>query len=93
MKSEGKEVKQKIELINNDPCRISLTISSTDDKGKTTDEIYEFALSDMNKLTGRFKSERQKCGSDPSTAKIKKNLLKYIKTAHSKPGDLQIAEM
>ena len=36
MKSEGKEVKQKIGLINNDPCKISLTVSSTDDKGKTT---------------------------------------------------------
>jgi uncharacterized protein YfcZ (UPF0381/DUF406 family) len=50
MKSEGKEVKQKIELTNNDPCKITLTVSSTDDKGKTTDEIYEFALPDMNKL-------------------------------------------
>ena len=50
MKSEGKEVKQKIELINNDPCKISLTVSTIDDKGKTTDEIFEFALSDMNKL-------------------------------------------
>ena len=51
MKSEGKEVKQKIDLINNDPCRISFTVSTTDDKGKTTDEIYEFTLTDMNKLT------------------------------------------
>ena len=50
LKSEGKEVKQKIGLTNNDPCRISLTVSSADDKGKTTDEIYEFTLSDMNKL-------------------------------------------
>ena len=50
MKSEGKEVKQKIEFINNDPCKISFTVSSTDDKGKTTDEVYEFALTDMNKL-------------------------------------------
>lgn len=49
MKSEGKELKQKIGNINNDPCRISLTVSTTDDKGKTTDEIYEFTLSDMNK--------------------------------------------
>ncbi len=50
MKSEVKEVKQKIELPNNDPCKISLTVSSIDDKGKTMDEIYEFALPDMNKL-------------------------------------------
>jgi uncharacterized protein YfcZ (UPF0381/DUF406 family) len=50
MKSEAKEVKQKIELTNNDPCKISFTVSTIDDKGKTLDEIYEFALSDMNKL-------------------------------------------
>jgi hypothetical protein len=55
LKSEGKEVKQKIELTNNDPCKISLTVSSIDDKGKTTDEIYEFALADMNKLMIDFK--------------------------------------
>jgi hypothetical protein len=51
IKSDGKEVKQKIGLINNDPCRVSLTVSTTDDKGKTTDEIYEFTLTDMNKST------------------------------------------
>lgn len=50
IKSEGNELKQKIELTNNDPCKISYTISRTDDKGKTTDEIYEFTLSDLNKL-------------------------------------------
>jgi hypothetical protein len=50
IKNEGKEVKQKLELINNDPCRISLTVSRTDEKGKTTDEIFEFSLPDMNKL-------------------------------------------
>ncbi len=50
LKSDGKEIKQKIGLINNDPCRISLTVSTTDDKGKTTDEIFEFTLTDMNKL-------------------------------------------
>jgi hypothetical protein len=50
MKSEARDVKQKIELTNNDPCKISYTVSSTDDKGKSTDEIFEFGLSDMNKL-------------------------------------------
>jgi len=48
-------VKQNIDLINNDPCRISFTISTSDDKGKTTDEIYEFTLTDMNKLTPDLK--------------------------------------
>jgi len=55
LKNEGKDVKQKIELTNNDPCKISLTISSADDKGKTTDEIYEFSLTDMNKQMVDFK--------------------------------------
>ena len=55
MKNEGKDVKQKIEFTDNDPCKISLTVSSTDDKGKTTDEIFEFALADMNKIIVDFK--------------------------------------
>ena len=55
MKNEGKDVKQKIEFTDNDPCKISFTVSSTDDKGKTTDEIFEFALADMNKLIVDFK--------------------------------------
>ena len=55
LKSEGKEIKQKIELTNNDPCKISFTVSSTDDKGKSTDEIYEFALTDLNKQMVDFK--------------------------------------
>jgi hypothetical protein len=55
LKNEGKEVKQKIELTNNDPCKISLTVSSTDDKGKSTDEIYEFSLADINKQMVDFK--------------------------------------
>ena len=55
MKNEGKEVKQKIEFTDNDPCKISFTVSSTDDKGKTTDEIFEFVLADMNKLIVDFK--------------------------------------
>jgi len=37
------------------PCKISLTVSSADDKGKTTDEIFEFSLADMNKLLVDFK--------------------------------------
>jgi hypothetical protein len=55
IKSEGKDIKQKIELTNNDPCKISLTVSTADDKGKTTDEIFEFALNDMNKQMTDFK--------------------------------------
>jgi uncharacterized protein YfcZ (UPF0381/DUF406 family) len=55
IKSEGGEIKQKIELTADDPCKISLKVSTIDDKGKTTDEIFEFALSDMNKLMVDFK--------------------------------------
>ena len=49
IKAEGKEIKQKIEKINNDPCRMSLKTTTTDEKGKSTDEIFEFTLSDLNK--------------------------------------------
>jgi hypothetical protein len=50
MKNEGNEVKQKIELTDNDPCKISFSVSSTDDKGKTTEGMFEFGLADINKL-------------------------------------------
>jgi hypothetical protein len=51
----NKEVKQKLELVNNEPCKVNLTITTTDDKGKTLEEIYEFSLSDMNKLMVDYK--------------------------------------
>jgi hypothetical protein len=79
MKGEGKEIKQKIELTNNDPCKISFTISSTDDKGKTTDEIYEFALSDMNKamvdlkVSGKNIEVTLSCKNKQKLVKVYKN--------------------
>jgi hypothetical protein len=80
LKSEGKEVKQKIELTDNDPCKISLTISSTDDKGKTTDDIYEFALSDMNKLMVDFKVSGKNV-EVTLTCKNKEKLVKVYRNA------------
>jgi hypothetical protein len=79
IKSEGKEVKQKIGLVNNDPCRISLTVSSSDDKGKTTDEIYEFTLTDMNKALADLKVSGKKievtipCKNKEKLVKVYKN--------------------
>jgi hypothetical protein len=52
---EGKEIKQKLELANDDPCKVTLTVSTIDDKGKTTEEIFEFGLSDMNKMMVEYK--------------------------------------
>jgi hypothetical protein len=54
LKSATKEIKQKVTF--DDPCKISLAISSTDDKGKTLDETYEFALTDMNKQMIDYKT-------------------------------------
>jgi hypothetical protein len=79
MKSEGKEVTQKIELTDNDPCKVSYTVSSSDDKGKTTNEIYEFALNDMNKLMVDFKVSGQNvqvtlsCKNKEKLVKVYKN--------------------
>lgn len=53
--NEGKEVKQKFDIVENDPCKATLTINTIDNKGKTTEEIYEFSLSDMNKLMVEYK--------------------------------------
>jgi hypothetical protein len=79
LKSEVKDVKQKIELTNNDPCKISLTVSSIDDKGKTTDAIYEFALPDMNKLivdlkvSGKNVEVTLSCKNKEKLVKVYKN--------------------
>jgi len=79
LKNEGKEVKQKIELTDNDPCKISLTVSTADDKGKTTDEIYEFSLSDMNKqlvdykVDGRNIEVSLSCKNKEKLVKVYKN--------------------
>ena len=78
LKSEGKEVKQKIELTNNDPCKISFTVSIADDKGKTTDEIYEFGLTDMNKLTVDLKVSGKNV-EVTLTCKNKEKLVKVYK--------------
>ncbi len=79
IKGEGKELKQKIGLVNNDPCRISYTVSSTDDKGKTIDEIYEFTLTDMNKALVDLKVSGKKievtipCKNKEKLVKVYKN--------------------
>jgi hypothetical protein len=75
LKGDGKEVKQKIGLINNDPCRFSLTVSTSDDKGKTTEEIFEFTLSDMNKQT----VESKVSGKNLEVALFCKNKEKLVK--------------
>jgi hypothetical protein len=92
LKSEGKEVKQKIELTDNDPCKISYTVSSSDDKGKTTDEIYEFALNDLNKLMVDFKVSGQNV-LVTLTCKNKEKLVKVYKngTQQAWGTDVEIA--
>jgi hypothetical protein len=55
LKREQKDIKQKIELMDNDPCKMSYKVSNTDDKGKTTDELYEFSLTDINNQMVDFK--------------------------------------
>ncbi|MGE5406651.1 MAG: hypothetical protein ACM3NR_02970 [Methanosarcina sp.] len=79
IKNDKKEINQKINLVNNDPCKISCTISTTDDKGKTVDEIYEFALSDINKqvagfsVSGRNVSISLTCKNKGKLVKVYKN--------------------
>jgi hypothetical protein len=79
IKSGGTGVKQKIELTNNDPCKISFTVSRTDEKGKTMDEIYEFALTDMNKqmvgvkVSGKNVEVSLACKNKEKLVKVYKN--------------------
>jgi hypothetical protein len=55
LKGADKDLKQKISLTDADPCKIVFTVNTTDDKSKTTEEIFEFNLSDMNKLIADYK--------------------------------------
>ncbi|NJK95200.1 MAG: hypothetical protein HC905_10060 [Bacteroidales bacterium] len=50
-----KSIKQKIETAEDSPCKLTLTVSTTDDKGKTTEQVFEFSLSDINKQGIDFK--------------------------------------
>jgi hypothetical protein len=90
---KGVEVKQQLTTVDNDPCKCSLKISTSDDKGKTTEEIYEFNLSDMNKLAVDFKIS----GKNVNIILISKNkekLIKYYKNGaqQSFASDLEIME-
>ena len=78
LKTEAKELKQKIEFTDNDPCKISLTVSNIDDKGKTIDEIFEFALTDINKLSVDFKVSGKNV-EVTLTCKNKEKLVKVYK--------------
>jgi hypothetical protein len=51
----GKTIKQKLEVDNTNPCKVSLSRLSTDDKDKTTEEIYEFTFLDINKSSVDYK--------------------------------------
>ena len=75
LKGEGIEIKQKIELIEGNPCKINLTVNTIDDKGKTLEEIYEFNLSDMNKLMVEYKIS----GKNVNINLVCKNKEKFIK--------------
>jgi len=75
LKGAGKEVKQKLEMVNNEPCKLNLTVSTADDKGKTTEEIYEFSLSDLNKLMVDFKVN----GKNISVVLVTKGKNKLVK--------------
>jgi predicted RNase H-related nuclease YkuK (DUF458 family) len=55
LKGTGKEMKQKISITDNDPCKIVLNLNTTDNNSKTTEEIFEFSLQDMNKLGVEYK--------------------------------------
>jgi hypothetical protein len=90
LKSEGKELKQKLDLTSNDPCKISFTLSSMDDKGKTTDEIYEFALSDMNKLMVDFKVSGKRVLVS-LTCKNKEKLVKVYKNGAQQAWGTDVA--
>lgn len=70
-----KNIKQKVEFAVENPCLATFTINTTDDKSKTTEEIYEFSLSDINKQLIDFKPE----GANISIVLTCKNKQKLVK--------------
>jgi hypothetical protein len=88
-KGEGKEIKQKIELVNNDPCKINFTVNTTDDKGKTTEEIFEFGLSDMNKMMVDYKISGKNV-LITMTCKNKEKLVKAYKNGAQQAYDSDV---
>jgi hypothetical protein len=100
IKVGGDEIKQKLEIINNDPCRISLTTATTDDKGKTTEEIFEFTLTDMNKIlvdvkvSGKNVAVTIPCKNKQKLVKAYKNgvLQAWGSEAEIAAGDIETAK-
>lgn len=70
-----KSIRQKFEVADDNPCKINYTITTTDDKGKTVEEIFEFTLLDINKQIVDFKP----VGSNVSVVLSCKNKQKLIK--------------
>jgi hypothetical protein len=76
--SGTKSIKQKFEVADDNPCKINFTINTTDEKGKTVEEVYEFTLLDMNKQAVEFKP----AGPNMSiifSCKNKQKLVKFYK--------------
>ena len=78
LSGKGIELKQKLSVVSDDPCKYSLNVSTTDDKGKTTEEIYEFNLSDLNKLMVDMQISSKNVNII-LVAKNKEKLIKYYK--------------
>jgi hypothetical protein len=70
-----KTIKQKIEVADDNPCKINYTVTTSDDKGKTVEEVFEFTLLDINKQMIDFKP----LGSNVSVVLSCKNKQKLVK--------------
>ena len=79
LKGDGEDAKQKLSIVDNDPCKISLSVSTTDGKGRTTDQIFEFTLSDMDKgltdikVSGKKVEVTISCKNRQKLVKVYKN--------------------
>jgi len=82
--SIGKEIKQKLELVDNDPSKVSYKVFTVDNNGKSLEEIYEFSLTDMNRLMVEFKTQ----GENVIISMTCKNRNKFVKVY--KNGEQQV---
>lgn len=75
IKGDKQETVQRVDLMENDPCKLHVVVTTSDDKGKSTEDIYEFSMKDMNKMMVDYTVK----GKDVIITLVCKNKEKFVK--------------
>jgi hypothetical protein len=58
--AEWDQVEQVVDFVENDPCKLQITRTKTDSKGKKSEERFEFSAADLNKMMVEIKVSGKK---------------------------------